>query len=251
MKLLYILLIFLFSSFYFLPLSQNNFELYAIRYGESLFSTENIFNDTEENTKVPFSWLFYVLKIKEKIILIDTGFSDLEKQKKYNIDFTNPIKTLEKINIKPDQVTDVILTHSHFDHIGNVDKFKNAKIYIAQNELAHFLKNTSENKNIVTFDNEINFFDFIKIKEIGGHTKGSSVIYIYDKDKNYVLTGDECYLIENCSQARPIGTFNNYAKNKAFVKMISQDDRLEILTFHDPKIFEKYEKINDWVVKIK
>lgn len=250
---------FLITACYFLLPSQKNFELYAIQYGESLFSTKKIFDDIKDNTQVPFAWLFYVLKIDEKIILIDTGFSDEKKIKKYNINFQNPIELLRKSNINPEQITDIIITHSHFDHMGNVDQFDNAKIYISQTELTNFLKNTSnqktkdfliDNNNLITFDNEINLFDTIKIKEIGGHTQGSSVVFIYNDNNKYVLTGDECYLIENCIQARPIGSLYDHEKNKIFIETISRSN-YEILTFHDPKIFKKYERIFDWMVKIK
>lgn len=246
------------TIYYFLFTTNKIFELYAIKYGDSLFSSKKIFSDTNKEKKIPFSWFFYVLKIDKKIILIDTGFSDLKKIKKYNINLTDPIDLLKQNNISPEQITDIILTHSHFDHIGNIDKFKNANIYISKNELNYFLDKSSNTKiknffllhdKLISFENELDLFNFIKIKEIKGHTPGSSVVFIKKKDKKYILPGDECYLIENCSKARPIGTIYDYEKNNNFIKAISNSN-YEILTFHDPKIFDNYKRINKWTVKV-
>ncbi len=67
-----------------------------------------------------FGSCVYLIKIKNKNILIDTG-SPMNKQELLN--------NLKELNFNPKEIDIIILTHNHFDHTGNIDLFPNAKIY--------------------------------------------------------------------------------------------------------------------------
>lgn len=75
--------------------------------------------------------------IGEKKILVDTGYiSD-----RYLL-----IDNLKSIDLEPESITDVILTHFHMDHIGNIEYFKNSNLYIGKEDfdlLKSVLKNLS------------------------------------------------------------------------------------------------------------
>ena len=67
----------------------------------------------------------YLIKLKNKNIIIDTS----TKENKEPL-----IEDLKKLNLNPDEINIVILTHSHYDHVGNINLFKNAKIYASKKE---------------------------------------------------------------------------------------------------------------------
>lgn len=235
-----------------------NLELYVIKYGDSLYHSKHVYYEDTLNKPLPFAWMFYVIRYGKKIILVDTGFRKESLIEFYNIDYKNPLSLLKKLNIDPSQITDVIITHSHFDHIGNVDRFINAKIYIQKDELENFKKYSKNqeildffknNKNLITFDEAYILYDLFKIEKIGSHTIGSSVVSFNHKNKNYILTGDECYLLDNC-QGKMIGTYYDIKKNKKFIEKIKEIADKVILTFHDPLIFDKYQKIDDLIIRI-
>ena len=237
---------------------ENRLEVYAIKYGDSLYHSRHIYYDDLLNKPVPFAWMFYVIKYNKKIILVDTGFREESFIKSFNIDYKNPLTLLKQINIDPLQVTDVIITHTHFDHVGNVDKFTNATIYIQNDELDNFKQQSNNqrlidffenNKNIITFDETYNLYNLFKIEKIGGHTIGSSVVFFNYGNKNYILAGDECYFIDNC-QGKAIGTYYDIKKNRKFIEQISRIENKIILTFHDPLIFNKYQRVNDSIAKV-
>lgn len=221
--------------------------LYSIKYGESFFNSKYIFFDIKEDKKIYFEWLFYLLTTKNKIILIDCGFYSKNLINIFKINYKNPIQILKNNNFNPGKITDVILTHSHFDHIENVIYFKNANIYIQEDELKFFINNKYSNKNVVNFLNNnkklITFKEGYKlseniiIKKIGGHTIGSSVVEIYFKDKKFLLVSDEMYLQENFLKKIGTGTYFNHKKNIEFINNIPSD--FEILFFHDSKNQQK------------
>mgnify|MGYP001596863856 CR=1 FL=1 len=67
-----------------------------------------------------FGSCVYLVKIKEHNILIDTGSIDNKDEF---------LEDLKKLNLKPKQIDIILLTHSHYDHNGNINLFKNAKLY--------------------------------------------------------------------------------------------------------------------------
>lgn len=79
-----------------------------------------------------FGSAVYVLKL-EKNILIDTSSEDNRKEL---------IKDLNELKLSPEDINMIILTHSHWDHTGNLELFKNAEIISYKNaqSLPYFLK---------------------------------------------------------------------------------------------------------------
>ena len=71
-----------------------------------------------------FGSCVYLLKIGHKNILIDTGSGDNKPEL---------LEDLKKLNINPEQVNIILLTHNHWDHNGNMGIFELAKVYLPQN----------------------------------------------------------------------------------------------------------------------
>jgi len=224
---------------------RNTLELYGIKYGESKYPSERIFHGDTLKNPVDFVWMFYAIKYNDRTILIDTGFSDKKLASSFDVDHSDPLELLQEIGIYPDDVTDVIVTHRHFDHTWNLSKFKNANIYIQQKEfewlrkrvknqeLRSFLNNS---KNIVTFNDGLVIYDIFDISKIGGHTEGSSIVSFERPGKTYFLVGDEIYLLKNLSEEIPSGTHFDLNKNRTFINHLSKKKDIVVLPFHDPSV---------------
>ena len=69
--------------------------------------------------------------------VIDTGFN-AEVSKKRNRTFLRcPVETLGALDIDVNAVEDVILTHLHYDHVGNFDRFPKARFHLQEREMAY------------------------------------------------------------------------------------------------------------------
>lgn len=102
-------------------------ELYAIKYGESTYKSKFIYKDmalSKEDTET--LWLFYLAKHNNKILLFDTGFRNKYEASKWGVQITTYESEITKLISSVDSVDVVFITHSHFDHIGNLDLYKNA-----------------------------------------------------------------------------------------------------------------------------
>jgi glyoxylase-like metal-dependent hydrolase (beta-lactamase superfamily II) len=232
-------------------------ELYAIRYGVSLFRYKNIYQDMFTSKEViEFLWLYYLAKYNDKVILFDTGFRDKSVAKKWEVELINIGQEIRNIIDDLNCVDTVFITHSHFDHIENLDLFEKSLIIISKTEYDIAIKKCSKpvkrrlkKNSIVTVKDEYLFDNKFIFKVVGGHSIGSSVVYFSENEKDYVITGDECYVCDNMLSERPIGSFNNLLKNMEFLS----DSRIKgliPLPCHDVKIFENHTKVSENIVRI-
>jgi len=117
-----------------------------------------------------FGSIVYLVKLKDKKIIIDTG-SPLNKDEL--------LSDLKELNLKPEEIDLVILTHYHFDHIGNAGLFTKAKVYGSKKDFSE--------KEIIDIS-ELKIPEF-KIIETPGHSKGSFCI-LYD---DVLFSGDTIF----------------------------------------------------------
>lgn len=131
-----------------------------------------------------------------KKIMIDTG----SRQARAEL-----VEDLKKENLKVENIRLILLTHLHWDHIGNIILFPRAKVYASAEEIEDFRKNKmdflrtqdiSENFALVSELKNVNFFQInhlknknFKIFKVPGHTRGS-IAFLY---KNILFSGDTIF----------------------------------------------------------
>ena len=205
-------------------------EIISIEYGKSVLPESMIFQGGAEDKFRPIVFMIYLIKTKNRLILADAG---CETMPGFDMrDFIGPVRALEKLNIKPEDITDVIITHSHHDHIECVSRFKNATIYIQREEYESGRCYFAEGMDIKLFDDEKQICSGVKVVKIGGHSKGSCVVEITDDREKYIIVGDECYLRECLDKKIPTGSSYCPEKSRKFVEKYGSWE-YTILLCHD------------------
>ena len=87
---------------------------------------------------LPFS--FILAQQGGRNVLVDTGFMQDEHgsgfSRKFGIPtWISPLRMLAEMNVAPEAITDIFMTHAHFDHMGSIAEFPNAHIHIQKSEL--------------------------------------------------------------------------------------------------------------------
>jgi glyoxylase-like metal-dependent hydrolase (beta-lactamase superfamily II) len=163
-----------------------------------------------------------------RIVLIDTGAGDKQLKRLGYYGFFNLAdlgEELAKRNVSAEQVTDVILTHLHFDHCGYatrkdeankrlVPAFPNATHWISRGQWenchhpnplekdAYFTENISaiaEANKVRLIDEDTALGSHILLRLFGGHTSGQIVPYITTPERTVVFAGDVIPLAANVS----------------------------------------------------
>ena len=205
-------------------------DIIPIEYGKSVLPESWIFENGAENKFRPIIFRIYLLKTENRLILVDAG---CETMPDFDMkDFISPIKALNNIGISPEEITDLIITHAHHDHIECAKYFKNAVTYIQKDEYESGKGYLAEDLNIRTFEEEMLICDGIKAVKIGGHSKGSSIVEITDSDKKYIIAGDECYMRDCLTKQIPTGIAYDRQKSCDFIKKNGGKEYM-VLLCHD------------------
>ena len=166
-------------------------KLLPILYGRSTLSEHHVFAGGSREVRVPIDFIVYYLEADGRRILIDAGCDTMPKFDM--VDFIGPVAALNAHGIDARDITDLIVTHSHHDHIEGVKHFTNATVYLQKDEYEKGKKYIPEGTPLVLFEEGLNLCTGVKIVTVGGHSRGSSVVEITDGAKTLVVCGDECY----------------------------------------------------------
>ena len=206
-----------------------NFSLTVFKYGQSTLPESWAYQNGSKSRRVPISFLFYMIDTGKRKILVDAGCDSMPGFEMEH--FITPVKLLHRYGLSPDDITDVVITHAHHDHIGGVAHFKKANIYIQKDEArlgAKYLKGM----RVQTFDECYKINDFIEIKKIAGHSIGSSIVIIHHQDKPIVLAGDECYVRKCLDEKIPTGVSCDLKRSEEFIRTYSSNE-YDVLLYHD------------------
>jgi len=208
------------------PIESGNFKLDGgAMFGVVPKTIWNKTNPADANNLIDIAARCLLIEDQNRLILIDTGMGDKQSEKffgYYSLWGSHSLdKSLAKYGFHRDDITDVFMTHLHFDHCGgsvqwNADKtgyetaFKNAKYWTNENhwewatkpnarEKASFL---SENILPMQESGQLNFikrpesdFGFSEEMNFGiyyvdGHTEKQMIPHIQYKDKTIVFCAD-------------------------------------------------------------
>ena len=219
-------------------------KIFVIKYGETEISENQVFRGKSKNVMLPISLVYYLIEIGNRKILVDVGCDTMPG---FNLTlFKNPSQVLESNGISADEITDIIITHAHHDHIDGAKHYKNAEVYIQIEEYKgneNYLKNC---KNVVTFEDGIQLDKKICVIKIGGHSVGSSVAVLESDEKKFLFCGDECYVNDCFVKGIPTGNSINPEISEEFLEAYGGNDYVRLL-FHDYSFYTG--QLGMWQIK--
>lgn len=206
-------------------------KIIALKYGESVFGENYIFKGGSKEVLLPITFTIYLIQTKEKNILVDAGCDDGAGFVMSL--FKKPVEILMEYGVSPDDITDVIITHSHHDHVEAVRHYRNATLHIQKDEYIKAIKYIPEDFNVNLIDNEFSLSENLTVKKVAGHSAGSCIVLA----ENYVLCGDECYYEKCLTDKICTGSFCNEEASEKFISEYSKNKYIPLL-FHDDKILK-------------
>ncbi|HDZ58885.1 MAG TPA: MBL fold metallo-hydrolase [Ignavibacteriales bacterium] len=182
-------------------------------------------NPSDEANRIKLSTRHLILESDNRKIIVDTGMGNKwdEKFKKiYAVDEDNSLETaLNKIGLNAEDITDVILTHLHFDHTGGstvlidgklVPAFPNAKYHVQKKNYDWGINPSGRDRGSFIKDNFVPLFeagvieftndnqqldDEIEVIETNGHTFGQQLVKISDSSNTILFCADLIPLISH------------------------------------------------------
>jgi glyoxylase-like metal-dependent hydrolase (beta-lactamase superfamily II) len=256
---------------------QPTYEVYALSYGVyPNFPVSALLAGADKSRKIDLQMMIWLLKGSNgKNILVDTGCYHENVVKGKGIQ--NLIKAsdaIARLGLAPTDITDVIITHMHWDHADGMDLFPKAKIWIQKDEYGYYTGaawraggkhggiepddvltlvklNMAGQVNLVDGDN-VEIIDGIKAYTGGRHTYASQYVGVRTTEGTVVVASDNMYLYENLEKHAPIAqTFDFDSNLKAQERMAQLAARPDLIVpGHDPAVFVKFPKPGNGVARI-
>jgi glyoxylase-like metal-dependent hydrolase (beta-lactamase superfamily II) len=251
------------------------YEVYAIRYATIPgFKVSGLIDGADPARRIDIAMMVWLIRGNGRNILVDSGFYRASIFKNWKVDgFVRPDEAVARADVKPDEITDVILTHAHWDHAGGADLFPKAQIWIQKDEYRYytvdawlpdgkhggidredmdFLERANKEGRLHLVDGDREILPGIRVYTGGRHTYASQYVSVDAKPGTIVLASDNMYLYENMEKHVPIAQTFDAKSNLAAqdrMKTIASDPRL-IVPGHDPAVMARFPKVADGVVRI-
>jgi glyoxylase-like metal-dependent hydrolase (beta-lactamase superfamily II) len=195
---------------------ETTYEIYAIRYAHhDRPASDNFIGGDAHDVLQPLDYFVWAIVGPSGPLIVDTGF-DEAMAKKRRREMLNPVaEGLKAINIRPDQVESVIVSHLHYDHAGNHDLFSQARYHLQAVEMEYvtgrcmcypYLRRPFEADNVVAmvrkvFAGRVTFYEGadevapgITVHHIGGHSRGLQCVRVMTRRGPVVLASDASHL---------------------------------------------------------
>jgi glyoxylase-like metal-dependent hydrolase (beta-lactamase superfamily II) len=243
------------------------YSIQAIRIADSLGdSVAEMVVGAPKDEKIDTMYAVWLIRGGGHNILFDSGFHRARWFKLWTIkDFLRPDDAVKLAGVQPDQITDIVVSHAHWDHMGGIDLFPNATVWIQREEFRYYTGdawqpggdhggidpddvqelvklNTAGRLRLVNGDN-VEIFPGIRAFTGGRHTYASQYLLV-EGTPRFVLASDNVYLYRNLSEHAASATFTdadhaaNIAAQKRMIELAGSVDR--VVPGHDALQFKKF-----------
>jgi glyoxylase-like metal-dependent hydrolase (beta-lactamase superfamily II) len=245
------------------------YSIQAIRYADSPGdSVADMVMGAPKGEKLDTVYVFWLIRGGGRNILFDSGFHRQRWFKEWTIkEFQRPDEAVRLADVKPEEITDVVISHAHWDHLGGIDLFPKAAIWIQKEEFRYYTCDAwqpgghhggidpEDAKELVQVNSEgrlhlidgdnVEIFPGIRAYTGGRHTYASQYLWVHGSPP-FVLASDNVYLWRNLTEhkASAMGVFSeadqpaNIKNQERMIRLAGSADR--VIPGHDALQFQKF-----------
>lgn len=255
-------------------LPEEPYEVFAIRYATATRRYGDNFivsGDPHDDAAMrDFNYYMWLVRNKARTYVVDTGFTEatcLRRGGGREIT-TAPETALLMLGVDASRVEDVIVTHLHYDHIGNFALFPSARFHLQDSEMEyatgrcmahHVFSHPFEVEDVKemvgrVYEGRVSFHDGdsilapgLSVHHIGGHSKGLQCVRVYTRIGWIVLASDAAHLYDNMEQERPFPIIHDLeAMISGFARLRELvDDPRFIVPGHDAQVMDRYPAVSE------
>ena len=240
------------------------YEVYAIKYAHHMRkASENFIGGDPHDGPMPLDYFVWLIRGGGREVVVDTGFSAAMARKRGRDHLRCPAEALRLLQCDPSSVKDVVITHLHYDHVGNFDLFPAATLHLQDVEMQYatgrhmgeerhrFAYEVEEVVGMVrrVYEKRVHFHNGdeeiapgISLHLIGGHTMGMQSVRVATRRGWVVLASDASHFYANMEQTRPFpivfsvdDMVSGYEKLRSLAASPGH-----VIPGHDPLVMQRY-----------
>lgn len=206
--------------------ASDDWEIHAVKYADRNARTraDSFIFDDNHDAPHAMDYFMWLLRRGDQNILVDTGYDTVEASTRDRPIRLDPVAALAPLGITPHDITQVIVTHLHYDHAGGLHLFPNATLHLQEAEMAfatgpcmchdtlrmpytadhicEAIKRLYSGK-VRFYDGDAQIADGITVHCIGGHSRGLQAVRVKTQSGWMVLASDAAHFYENLYHRKP------------------------------------------------
>lgn len=248
------------------------YEVVAVRYGVMEATRSRLFHSFhtygEPDGPAALAYYFWVLRDGDRVVLVDTGYDPAVARRRGRDLLIEPVEALRQLGIAPEQVSTILVSHFHYDHIGNLAAFPDAELVVPETEVAfwsspaaghfHFAVHVEDPELAVieaarvagrvrTVAGDAEALPGVRAFEVGGHSPGQLMFLVATDGGDVLLTSDAIHLYEDLERDRPSavvfdlpGMYRAHARIRDLV-----DAGALVIPGHEPAVMERFPGVGE------
>ena len=240
------------------------YEMFAIRYAmREARRSEHFIGGDPHDGPMPMDYFVWLIRGPDRTVVVDSGFSEQTAKRRGRTLLRDPVDALRLLDVDPDAVKDVVLTHLHYDHVGNFGRFPAAEFHLQEPDLHYAcgrhmrfpaLRQAFEVEDVVGIvrlnyggrvrlcNGVVTLAPGITLHPAPGHSPGLQFVRVHTGRGWVVLASDTTHFYENIetNRAFPIcvdiaATLESYDRVRA-----AAASPAHIVPGHDPLVMRRY-----------
>jgi glyoxylase-like metal-dependent hydrolase (beta-lactamase superfamily II) len=243
-------------------------EVIAIRYGQATLPRSALFHHYgvygEPDRPQDMAYYLYVLRSGGRTLLVDTGFRpETVAPRPGRSGIVEPPEALARLGIEPGAVSEILVTHFHWDHTGNLRRFPHAALVVPEAEVEFWGSPVARH---APFWSHVDGDDValllgahrdgrarptgadttvapgVRAITVGGHSPGQQVLVVETASGPVVLTSDAVHLYEELELGRPFGIVVDLREMYAAYELVRGFERegAVVVPGHDPEVLRRF-----------
>jgi glyoxylase-like metal-dependent hydrolase (beta-lactamase superfamily II) len=248
--------------------AQAALSVWSVKYGERVVRKSDVFYDYASygvvDGDLDMDYNFWVIRRGDEVMLLDTGYDIPKRDWLGEISVTPTPRGLEILGIDPRDVTLVITSHYHYDHIGYLRLFENARVVSGQAEYDYWIgkkqagdlegefstaedlepvERAAQDGRLMLVSEKTEVVPGITVYPIGGHCPGELLTQIQTASGSLIMTVDAAHFYEQIEHEWPFFAFTDLDEMRAglsFINQLAQDTGATIIPGHDARVRDRF-----------
>ena len=243
-------------------------EVIQVKYAERMTRKSQVFHDYEQHglpdADLLMDYSFWIARRGDETVLIDTGYDPAEATWLGEVSTTPVPNALEVLGIDPLDVTCIVLSHYHFDHVGHLGLFPNAVVHAGAAEHEHWfgvlrdrgldgefvnpdhlaeIERVERDGRLRLIDAPTEVAEGITVHVVSGHCPGQLLAVIDGQQRRLILASDVAHYFEQIEHGWIFFVFSDIDEmSRSFhtLRTLAEREGATVVPGHDPRVRDRY-----------